>query len=71
MHHLPDDPASMTPSERRREIAVILARGLLRLRQCAQSSPSSGESRTPEKASESARDCLDEGARLSPHVPAG
>ncbi len=55
MRHLPDDPASMTPPERRREIAAILARGVLRLRQCAQSSPSSGESRTPEKASESGR----------------
>ena len=71
MRHLPDDPANMTPSERRREIAAILARGVLRLRQCARSSPSSGESRRPEKASESSRDNLDEGAKLSPHVPAG
>jgi len=71
MRHLPDDPTSMTPSERRHEIAAILARGVLRLRQCAQSSASSGESRRPERTSESARDCLDEGARLSPHVPAG
>jgi len=28
------DPATMTPSQRRREIAAILARGVLRLRQC-------------------------------------
>jgi len=71
MRYMPDDPASMTPPERRREIAAILARGVLRLRQCARNSPSSGESRRPEKASESTRDCLDEGATLSPDVPAG
>ena len=29
-----NDPAAMTPSERRREIAILLARGVLRLRQC-------------------------------------
>ena len=66
-----DDPAVMTPSQRRREIAAILARGVLRLRQAASTSPSSGQSRTVEKASESRRDCLDEGAKTSPHVPAG
>jgi len=66
-----DDPAVMTPSQRRREIAAILARGVLRLRQAAQTSPDSQPSRTAEKASESCRDCLDEGAKTSPHVPAG
>jgi len=40
-----DDPAAMTPPQRRREIAAILARGVLRLSQCAQTSPVSGESR--------------------------
>jgi len=30
MWHSTDDPATMTPDERRREIASILARGILR-----------------------------------------
>lgn len=66
-----DDPAEMTPSQRRREIAAILAKGVLRLRQCRESLPDSQPSCTAEKDSESRRDCLDEGARISPHVPAG
>ena len=31
---VPSDPAVMTPSQRRREVAAILTRGVLRLRQC-------------------------------------
>lgn len=48
MPELPDDPAVMTPAQRRREIAAILARGVLRLRQAAQTCPGSRSSRTPE-----------------------
>ena len=66
-----DDPAQMTPSQRRREIAAILARGVLRLRQCGEKLAGSGQFRTVEKASESRRDCLDEGAKSSPHGLAG
>ena len=66
-----DDPAAMTPSQRRREIAAILARGVLRLRQCRENPPNSQPSRTVGKALESGQDCLDEGAKTSPHVPAG
>ena len=66
-----DDPAAMTPLQRRREIATILARGVLRLRQCRENTHDSQPSRTAEKASESGQDCLDEGAKTSPHVPAG
>ena len=66
-----NDPATMFPSQRRREVAAILARGVLRLRQCREDPPDSQPSRTPEKAPESGQDCLDEGARPSPHVPAG
>ena len=51
MPHMLDDPADMTPSQRRREIGAILARGVLRLRQCARTSPGSGEFRTVEKGS--------------------
>ena len=70
MPYMLDDPAAMTPSQRRREIAAILARGVLRLRQCGETSAGSGQSRTVvscQKASESRRDCLDEGATSSPH----
>ena len=69
-----DDPATMTPPQRRREIAAILARGVLRLRQCRENTHYSRPSRTVgfcQKASESCQDCLDEGAKTSPHVPAG
>jgi hypothetical protein len=66
-----DDPAAMTPSQRRREIAAILARGVLRLRQCGKTSAGSGESRAPEEASESDRNCLERDATSSPPVPTG
>ena len=66
-----DDPATMTPPQRRREIATILARGVLRLRQCRENTHDSRPSRTARKASEFGQDCLDEGAKTSPHVPAG
>ena len=69
-----DDPAVMTPSQRRREIAAILARGVLRLRQCREYPPDSQPSctaETPEESSESGQDRLDVGAKTSPHVPAG
>lgn len=71
MPHMLEDPAGMTPDQRRREIAAILAKGVLRLRSCAQTSPVSGEFRMPEKISEFGQDCLDEFATSSPHVPAG
>ncbi len=62
------DPAAMTPQQRRQEIAAILARGVLRLRQAAQASPCSRSSRTPEKPAKQRQNGLDEGARTSPHV---
>jgi hypothetical protein len=68
-----DDPAAMSPSQRRCEIAAILARGVLRLRQCRENTHDSRPSRTaetPEESSESGRDRLDAGAKTSPHVPA-
>ena len=62
------DPATMTPQQRRYEIAAILARGVLRLRQAAQASPGSRSSRTPENLSKQRQNGLDEGAETSPHV---
>ena len=71
MPDLRDDPAAMTPSQRRREIAAILARGVLRVRECASASDDSGETRTVEKAPDSGQTCLELDATSSPHVPAG
>lgn len=62
------DPAAMTPHERRQEIAAILAKGVLRLRQATQASPGSRSSRTPENLSKQRQNGLDEGAETSPHV---
>jgi hypothetical protein len=44
----PRNPAAMTPHKRRQEIAVILARGVLRLRQTGQACPGSLSSRDRE-----------------------
>jgi len=68
MPELPDAPATMTPQQRRQEIAAILARGVLRLRQAAQTSAGSRSSRTVENLSKQRQNGLDEGARTSPHV---
>lgn len=62
------DPAAMTPEERRREVAAILARGVLRLRRSAENASGSRPSRTPKNTSKSGREALDEGARTSLHV---
>jgi len=67
----PRNPAALTPSERRLEIAAILAKGVLRLRQCRRISPPNAESRTPEKGSKSSPTGLDESARTSPHGVTG
>ena len=68
IHDATRDPAAMTPDERRREVAAILARGVLRLRRSAENAPGSSPSRTPENTSESSREVLDEGAETSLHV---
>jgi hypothetical protein len=64
------DPVTMTPSQRRREIAAILAKGVPRLRQCRENPPDSQPSRTLEKPLEFSPNRLDSGAKTSPHVPA-
>ena len=68
IHDATRDPAAMTPEERRREVAAILARGVLRLRQSTENAPGSRPSRTPEKSSNFRREALDEGAKTSLHV---
>lgn len=62
------DPAAMTPSQRRQEIAAILARGVLRLRQAAQTCSGSRSSRTSANPAKQRQNSLDEGAKTSPHV---
>ena len=66
-----DDPATMTPSQRRREIAAILARGVLRLRQCRENATGSQPSRTVKKASKTGQDGLELTPQASPDGPAG
>ena len=68
MEELLDDPTVMTPAQRRQEIAAILARGMLRLRQTAPISPGSQTARTAGKDSESLGNGLDEGAKTCPHA---
>jgi len=65
------EPAMLSPTQRRHQIAAILARGVLRLHQAAQTCPGSRPSRAPENSSESGRNCLDASAETSPHVRAG
>jgi hypothetical protein len=48
------DPADMTADQRRQEVATILAKGVLRLRQRAENAPGSRPQRTPDKSAESA-----------------
>ena len=66
-----DDPAEMTPAQRHTEIAAILARGMLRLRQCRGNSRNMDSSQNREKAVKSGRNCLAEGAKSSPYVSVG
>ena len=64
-----DDPASMTPEQRRQEVAAILARGVLRLRRCVNRPPAVlDESRTPEINFQNAENRLDNEAPIRLHV---
>ena len=51
MHSL-YDPDDLTPDQRRREIAAILAEGILRLRCTRQVAPESADSACPDDATE-------------------
>jgi len=67
MPEMLDDPAAMSPAQRRQEIAAILARGVMRLRQTAPTSLGLQTTRTAGKYSESLGTGLDEGAKTCPH----
>jgi len=66
--------ADLSPDERRREIAAILAAGILRLSTCPGIAPeptSPGADDAPANSPDSAQKPLDSGGASSPHVPAG
>lgn len=64
----PQNPATMSPHQRRNEIAAILAHGVLRLREMVHLSPGSSTSRTAEKSLELRVKSLDPDAKARPHV---
>ena len=68
MEELFDDPAALTPAQRRREIAAILARGVLRLHQTGHERSGLRFSGTVEESAESRGKGLDEWAGISPHA---
>jgi hypothetical protein len=69
--HSPDDSTSLTPDQRRREIAAVLARGVLRLHGMHQPAPESAPLEPPEHSPESAQNGLEVSAPSRPHVTCG
>jgi hypothetical protein len=67
MLHLPDD-SRLTPDQRRREVASILARGVLRLRSLIEVS---AESVPPDAEHAPADNGLEVSAATRPHVTCG
>ena len=69
---LPPDPtrapSGLSPDERRREIAMLLARGVLRLRECQPLAAVPHLERTPEKSSKPLSIPLDVHAGTRLHV---
>jgi hypothetical protein len=66
----PDD-SRLTPDQRRREIASILARGILRLHSMARTAQNSAGSGAAEHAPEPTQKALEVSAQLRPHVTRG
>ena len=56
MSQMLHEPAELTPRERRLEVAAVLARGVLRLRQCSPTPPFLDAASATGKTSESRRD---------------
>lgn len=67
MLHSPDDPADLTPDQRRREIAAILARGILLLHHTRQLAPEAAASEPKEPRQKD----LEVPATSRPHVTRG
>ena len=66
-----DDPADLSPDERRREVAVILARGILRLHPTHQAAPESAVSEDAQHAPEDRQKDLEVSGPSRPHVTTG
>ena len=66
-----DDPACLTPDERRRQVAAILARGILRLRGLPPLPPDSAPPGDPHEPPDSCQKALEWSAASSPHAPRG
>lgn len=66
-----DGPAHLTPDERRRQVAAILARGVLRLRSSGHLPPHSAESTPADNSSKSRQKALEVSAPPSPHATRG
>ena len=70
MSYSPDDP-HMTPAQRRREIATILARGILRLHTAGQPASESAVSDRPYDAQDGLQKALEVFATSRLHVTRG
>ncbi len=68
MLHSSEDPADLTPDQRRHEIAAILAKGVLRLHSMRSLGPESPAPGSPDDASDSAQNDLEVSATPRPHV---
>ena len=67
-----DSPAHLTPDERRRQVAAILARGVLRLCSSVQLPPESADSApAASNSSKSRQKALEVSAPPSPHATRG
>ena len=67
----PSDDLRLSPDERRRQIAAILARGILRLGNLREFSPETTESRLTEEASKTDQNGLELPATSRPPVTPG
>ena len=71
MPHSLDDPDRLTPEDRRREIAAILARGILRLHRTRQKAPESATSKPADHAPDGPHKGLEVSGTSRPHVTHG
>jgi hypothetical protein len=66
-----DSPAYLTPDERRRQVAAILARGVLRLRSSGRLPSNPAASAPADLSSKSRQKALEVSAHTSPHATRG
>jgi hypothetical protein len=69
---MPNDPVLLSPDQRMREVAAIMAQGVLRLGNLATLSPDPAtECQNSAKSAETLKDCLDVSPTSSPHSLTG